>query len=83
VTWDADALVNESAAQRNWRLRPRPHDGSTAQQISQRLRVLGARLDAQGGGPYVIVVGADAIRAQGPDGYEHTFQPADLRYARS
>ena len=81
LAWEIDALLREAAAQRNWRLRPLPHSVPRGKRLGERLRVLGAALDGEGPGPYRISVAPTAIRAQGPAGFDRTFEPAQLRYS--
>jgi len=71
--WDAAHIGAESDVQRSWRLDPRTRNTPRAGRVGNALRVVGAALDADGGGPFAISVERDVVRVQGPGGYERTF----------
>jgi hypothetical protein len=77
-TWSRDALYLESDRQRSWRYQPRPAHMAKPGRFNNSLRVIGAALDTQGGGPYTVVVEAEAVRVRAPDGSEQVFDAKSL-----
>ena len=76
--WSRDALYLESDHQRSWRFQPRPAHMAKHGRFNRILRVIGAALDAQGGGPYTIVVEEGLVRVRGLDGSERIFEEKPL-----
>jgi hypothetical protein len=70
--WSQDAIAAASARQQQWRAQPRerllPVGG-----LRGSLRIVGAELDALGGGAFSITVGPDQVQIQSAAGYERTF----------
>jgi hypothetical protein len=76
--WSLDALLLESERQRSWRNHPRPPHMARAGHFNRILRVVGAVLDAQGGGPYTLVVEEQLVRVRAVDGTERLFESKPL-----
>src|SRR5439155_19553685 len=54
--WDTAHIGAESGVQRGWRLDPRTRNTPRAGRVGNALRVVGAALDTDGGGPFAITV---------------------------
>jgi hypothetical protein len=76
--WSREALEAESANQRSWRARPRPPHLAHAGHFNRVLRVVGAALDAEGGGPYTLHVDEQEVRVRTTDGAERVFEAKPL-----
>ena len=76
--WAREALQLESASQRSWRDRPRPPHLARAGRFNRMLRVVGAALDAENGGPYTLEVDEEQVRVFTADGTERVFEAKPL-----
>jgi hypothetical protein len=76
--WSREALAAESANQRSWRARPRPPQLARTGRFNRVLRVVGAALDAEGGGPYTLLVDEEQVRVRSEDGAERVFEAKPL-----
>jgi hypothetical protein len=76
--WSSEALASESARQRNWRAENTPAQ-HRLEGVRWALRVIGTELDAEGSGPYTILVHSDTVRVQKPDGNERAYTAESLR----
>jgi hypothetical protein len=76
--WPREALVLESASQRSWRDRPRPPHLARAGRFNRMLRVVGAALDAENGGPYTLEADEVQVRVSTADGSERVFEAKPL-----
>jgi hypothetical protein len=76
--WEPAALDEQSAMQRGYRS-TRPSDEGPVEGLCWCLRPIGAELDVRGPGKYAVTVLQDAVRVQGPDGYERRFDTRVLR----
>jgi hypothetical protein len=77
--WEAEALRAQAAWQRSLRLHARTRKAARAGRLSQRLRVVGAALDIDAAGPYLVTVEADHVQVEGRDGYQRTFAARSMQ----
>lgn len=76
--WTPDMLRDEAARQARDRAQPR-YEHPRTDRLSACLRVLGADLDQQGAGFFIITVLPEAVHVQGQGGYEQVVDMAALK----
>jgi hypothetical protein len=76
--WTPDMLREEAARQARDRSQQR-YEHQRADRLSACLRVLGAELDQQGIGFFILTVLPDAVHVQGQGGYEQVFEMEALK----
>lgn len=76
--WALAALHEQSALQRGYRS-TKPSDEWPVEGLRGCLRPIGAELDARGPCSYAVTVLRDAVRVQGPDGYERLLDTRVLK----
>jgi hypothetical protein len=77
--WTMVEVTAASTEQRAWREKGSvEHRRINTTRLRWRLRLVGAELDAAGGGPYLLTVQPDTVRVQGTKGYDRQFPTASI-----
>jgi len=76
--WSRDAIAAASALQQQLRAQPRERPLPVGG-LRWSLRIVGAALDALGGGAFTITVGPDQVQIRSAAGYERTFDSRALQ----